>query len=132
MCKTQNNEYNPPENKSEITNNGQICATTIKYTLNPRFYHIKYDGKYMPELFVTLPELPNKLNDQFFMILWLVWFLMILQKYIKTNHKFQNDQCTISRTSGMLPGLCKHCLIYCWLMLYNFWSYNSEFCSGER
>ena len=43
--------YNPPENKSEITNNDQICATTIKNTLNPGFYHIKYDEKYMPELF---------------------------------------------------------------------------------
>ena len=50
--------YNPPENKSEITNNYQICATTIKNTLNPVLP--SYDGKYMLELFLTLPELENK------------------------------------------------------------------------
>ena len=48
---TQPNYNSPPENKSEITNNDQIYATTIKSTLNPGFYHIRYDEQYMPELF---------------------------------------------------------------------------------
>ena len=61
--------YNPPENTSEITNIDQICATTIKNTLNPGFYHIRYDEKYMPELFLTLPELQNKQHYQLLMIL---------------------------------------------------------------
>ena len=105
--------YNPPENKSEITNNDQTCATTIKNKLNPGFYHIKYDETYMPELFLTLPELPNKQHDQLLMICW-IFFLTILHKRLKqkTNHKYQNYQCTTSRTSGMVPGLCKHYSFY--------------------
>ena len=32
------------------------------------FGHIKYDEKYMPELFLTLPELQNKQNNEFLLI----------------------------------------------------------------
>ena len=49
-------QYNPPENKSGITNNDQICATTIKNTSNPGAV-------------LTLPELPKKQNDKLLMIL---------------------------------------------------------------
>ena len=45
--------YNRPENNSEVTNHYQTCAKTIRNTLNPWFYHIKYDETYMPELFLT-------------------------------------------------------------------------------
>ena len=58
-----------PENKSEITNNDQRCANTIKNTLNPGFYHIKYEEQYMPVLFLTLPELQHKRRYQLFMVL---------------------------------------------------------------
>ena len=71
--------YNPPEHKSEITNNDQICATIIKNTLNPGFYHIKYDVKYMPELFLTLPELQHKRHYQLLMIL-----LWVFDDFAKT------------------------------------------------
>ena len=30
--------------------------------------HIKYDEKYMPELFLTLPEVKNKQNNEFLII----------------------------------------------------------------
>ena len=33
---------------------------TYQNTLKPEFGHIKYDEKYMPELFLTLPELQNE------------------------------------------------------------------------
>ena len=33
------------------------------------FDHIKYDERYMPELFKTLPELQNKQNNKFLTIL---------------------------------------------------------------
>ena len=62
--------YNRPENKSEMTNNDQICAQPVKKYIGPWFYHIKYDEQYMPEMFLTLPELQHKRIYQFLMILW--------------------------------------------------------------
>ena len=88
--------------------------TMIKYvqqlltnTLELWFYHIKHDEKYMTELFLTLPELQPKRNDQ------------LLQKHRKmknTKSKMISAQFP-EHTSGMVPGLCKHVLICFYFVL---------------
>ena len=44
------------QNTAYMIKNDQI-------SLKSGFGHIKYDEKYMPELFLTLPELQNEQND---------------------------------------------------------------------
>ncbi len=54
----------------------------IKKTLNSGFGHIKYDEKYMPELFLTLPELQNEQDHE---------FLTISKRNIKNTTGFPNQ-----------------------------------------
>ena len=48
-----------------ITN---LAQHLLKIHWPPVFYQIDYDEQYMPELFLPLPELQHKRNDQLLMI----------------------------------------------------------------
>ena len=62
------------------------------------FNHIKYDEKYMPELFLTLPELQSEQNNKFLIISKLnhtIFFKMTKIRHLlnaRSRGLVQNDQ----------------------------------------
>ena len=57
-----------PKINRELPTMIKHVQTILKINRTPGFYHIKYHEQYMPELFLTLPPLQNKRNDQLLMI----------------------------------------------------------------